>query len=346
MTFFEHQRRARRKTGLLIFYFLLAVTLIVAAINIAAYWLAKLSGEIEVNAAGWMAEPYWRWITLGVLAVILFGSLRTFWQTRGGGRALAEWVGARRVDSASPTETEQRLIHVVEEMAIASGTPVPMLYVMDDEPAINAFVAGFKPTESVLVVTQGALEILSRDELQGVVGHEYSHILNGDTRINLRLLGILGGILAIGQLGRALLRSGSGRSRSRGRSDSGVAAIGVALFAIGYVGLFFGRLIQAAISRQREFLADASSVQFTRNPAGIAGALWRIGEAGAGSRLRSAHADDLGHFCFGQAVKLYLSSWLATPVSYPPPIPQANDSPSGARSARNACQRYAPSLLL
>ena len=184
---------------------------------------------------------------------------------------------------------------------------------MDDEPAINAFVAGYRPTEAVLVVTRGALERFNRDQLQGVVGHEYSHMFNGDMRINIRLIGILAGILLIGQIGRFMLRSSGRRHGSSSNKGGGqTAMLGLALFIIGYIGLFFGSLIKASISRQREFLADASSVQFTRNPSGIAGALWKIQQHSEGSLLDNAHSEDLSHLCFGESVSAKLFSMMAT----------------------------------
>ena len=218
-------------------------------------------------------------------------------------------IGARRVVPDTKDINERRLVNVVEEMSIASGTPVPRIYVLDNEPAINAFVAGLRPTETVLVVTRGSLENFDRDELQGVIGHEYSHIFNGDMRINVRLMAVLAGILIIAQAGRVLMRSSS---RSRGKGSGQAGLIGLGLFIIGYVGLFFGGLIKASISRQREFLADASSVQFTRNPDGIAGALWKIKQHMEGSLLNNSHSDDISHFCFGEAVRFRLTSLMAT----------------------------------
>ncbi|MBI2994271.1 MAG: M48 family metallopeptidase [Gammaproteobacteria bacterium] len=311
MNFFEHQHRARRKTWLLVVYFVLAVSLIIVAINAVIYFAFALQTSPTPSVEDWLAKPYWWWIAAATVFVIGLGTLNTMYKLRGGGRAVAEMVGARRLISATEDQNERRLINIVEEMSIASGTPVPELYVLDDEAGINAFVAGMRPTEAVLVVTRGALENLNRDELQGVIGHEYSHVLNGDMRINIRLMGIVAGILLIGQIGRALLRSSS-RSRGRGKGSGQAVLLGLALFIIGYIGMFFGTLIKAAVSRQRELLADASSVQFTRNPSGIAGALWKIGQHAGGSLLDNAHSDDLNHFCFGDAVTFKLSSLMAT----------------------------------
>ena len=195
---------------------------------------------------------------------------------------------------------------MVEEMAIASGTPVPQVFVMDDQPAINAFAAGFSPSQAAVVVTRGTLDNLNRDELQGVIGHEFSHILNGDMRLNLRLMGVLGGILLLSTLGRMLTWSSS-RSDRKG---SAFVLLGLGLIAIGFIGVFFGRLIQASVSRQREFLADASSVQFTRNRDGIGGALAKISQAGSG--VTHPLADEVSHMFFGESVSSAFGSLMAT----------------------------------
>ena len=316
MNFFEQQARARRRTGLLMLYFALAIVLTTLAVNLVIYgglyWLGA-----AWPLADWLLSPFSAWITGITLLIILGGSLVRLWQLRGGGPALAGLLGARQIDPGSKDADERRLINVVEEMAIASGIPVPQLFVLDKEAAINAFVAGFRPTESTVMVTHGALTQLNRDELQGVIAHEFSHIFNADMRLNLRLMAVLTGILSIGKVGEILLRSNARRGlyvRSNSRNGGGVAAVmalGAALMAIGYIGLFFGRLIKAAISRQRELLADASSVQFTRNPAGIANALIRI-RNGEGSYLDSPQAEDMSHMCFGPTLRFSLRQWLAT----------------------------------
>ncbi len=339
MNFFEEQDKARRRTWLLVLYFTLAVALIALAINLVAYLGARYIGLHSGGLDAWLQQPHWMWITGATLLVIGTGSILAILKLRSGGEAVARMVGARLLDRDTSELSERRLVNVADEMSIASGTPAPAIYVMDEEPGINAFVAGLRPTEAVLVVTRGALENLDRDELQGVVGHEYSHILNGDMRLNIRLLGVLAGILVIGQLGGFLLRSlrfsGSRRSRIRGQGGLAVLGLGLALFAIGYVGLFFGRLIKAAISRQREFLADASSVQFTRNPAGIAGALWKIDQHPQGATLASAHAEDMSHMCFGQSLTTSFQSWLATH----PPIDVRIERVDPAFSARRLGER-------
>lgn len=314
MNFFEHQARARRRTGLLVVYFTLALLLTMVAVNLACL-LATNWLLYPIHLDDWLHSTPALWIAGATLLVVAGGSAMRFWQLRGGGTALAGMLQARRIDPDTRLAEERQLVNVVEEMAIASGIPVPQLFVLDNEPAINALVAGYRPTETCVIVTRGALAQLDRDELQGVIAHEFSHVFNADMRLNLRLIAALAGILAIGKTGEFLLHSvryGAGRSRSgRGNGAPVLLIIGVALMGIGYIGLFFGRLIKAAISRQRELLADAGSVQFTRNPAGIAGALIRI-RNGDGSHLNSRHAEDMSHMCFGETLSFRLRGLLAT----------------------------------
>ena len=337
MNFFERQARARRRTWALMGWMLVAVAAITLAMNAAAYGVALLAGVIRsrhgegadaenvltLAVDQWFSEPWWIIVTCTTLVLLLAGSLVRYVTISKGGRAIADMIDARRVDLSTREERDRRFINVVEEMSIASGTPRPALYVMEHEEAINAFVAGTQPRDAIMVVTRGALEKLSREELQGVVAHEYSHILNGDMRLNGRLMAIVAGILLFGKLGEFMLRGVRGRSyhgRHRRehfvRGDSRVMlawfAAGLALFVIGYLGLFCGRMIKAAVSRQREFLADASSVQFTRNPDGISGVLWAIQEDTGGSVLASAYAEDMSHMCFGQSVVIRFGGLLAT----------------------------------
>ena len=242
----------------------------------------------------------------------------TWWETArlaAGGEAVAQMIGARRVDPSTRDLLERRLVNVVEEMALASGTPVPRVYVMDSELSINAFAAGHSLHDAVIAVTRGTLTRLTRDELQGVIGHEFSHILNGDMRLNIRLIGVLFGLLMLSMFGRFMLEIGRGSRDSRGALAVLIVA-GVALWILGYVGVFFGRLIKAAVSRQREFLADASSVQFTRNPDGIGGALRKIGgltqPGEPGSRIEHPHAETLSHLFLGAAKPSFVSGLFAT----------------------------------
>lgn len=317
--FFQRQANARRNTGVLVLLFLTAVMLITLAVCLVGYLVTR--SETPGLAFGdWLLSRQGLLTALAVIALVGIGSLVRWVDLAGGGERVAKMVGARAIDPATRDSDERKLRNIVEEMAIASGIPVPDLYVMDQETGINAFVAGYTPGEAVMVVTHGALTQLSRDELQGVVGHEFSHILNGDMRLNVRLIALLAGILMIGQIGGFLLRVSfhrsyhSSRSSRDGRAQAAMGLVGLALLAIGYLGVFFGRLIQAAVSRQREMLADASSVQFTRNPEGIAGALFKIGLKG-GYLDTTSHASDMNHMCFGESARMKLTSLLA---SHPP----------------------------
>lgn len=318
MGFFDNQERARRKTGLLVLLFLAAVLLITLAVNGAFWLILTVQGNTTLGFPVWLGSPQSLICAAVVVTLIAVGSLTRHAALRRGGEAVAKMAGARRVPLKSDDPLERRFRNVVEEMAIASGVVMPELFVMDREGAINAFVAGYHPDQAVMVVTRGALENLTRDELQGVVAHEFSHLLNGDMRLNVRLVSILAGILLLGQIGSFLMRS-LGRYRARGRDGRAAGAlvlIGLALTVIGYIGLFFGRLIKAAVSRQREYLADASAVQFTRQHEGIGGALYKIGLASNGSQLRhTLHAEELNHMCVGESIAQSFGGLFA---SHPP----------------------------
>ena len=254
--------------------------------------------------------------TLGTLLVVGGGSLYKIAQLRGGGRVVAEELGGRLVDGSTSDPVERRLLNVVEEMAIASGTSAPPVYVMDGEAGINAFAAGFGPQDAVIGVTRGAATTLDRDELQGVIAHEFSHILNGDMRLNIRLIGLLHGIFLIGMIGYFILRmsfyTGGGRSRDN-KGAVPILALGAGLAIVGFAGTFFGNLIKAAVSRQREFLADSSAVQFTRHPGGIAGALKKIGGFVTGSKVENPNAPQASHMFFGRATSGFSAMFSTHP---------------------------------
>lgn len=320
MDFFEHQEAARRKTKLLVFYFLCAVVLIVVALNLALWVLFNLSG-FTTNGEGqgiplsqWFSESWFYYITFGSIGLIVLGSLYRWISLSAGGTAVANMVNGREILPDTNDILERRLLNVVEEMSIASGTAVPTVYVMDNEDGINAFVAGIESADTVMVVTRGALEHLSRQELQGVVAHEFSHIFNADMRINVRLISILAGILILGQAGYFIMRAFRYGGSTRSNKESGgiivaIILIGVAIYAIGSIGLFFGRLIKASISRQREYLADASAVQYSRDNEGLAGAFIKIKHQG--SLLNNSHAEETSHMCISEPIKLKFNS-LAT----------------------------------
>ena len=309
MDFFARQDQARRHTKRLVVYFVLAVACIIASVYLACILIfgAASARHGSTDFPVWNSNIFF-YSAMGSLAVIVFGSLFKISALSAGGSAVAESLGGRLVEPGSANPQERRLLNVVEEMALASGVPTPKVYVMDEESGINAFAAGHTPSDAAVSVTRGTLQTLNRDELQGVIGHEFSHILNGDMRLNLQLMGMIFGILCLATIGRILLNARGGR-----RDRNPLPLLGLALLAIGGIGVFFGRLIQAAVSRQREFLADASSVQFTRNPAGLSGALQKIGAVG--SRMESNHAADACHMFFGNGLS---DSFMSAFATHPP----------------------------
>jgi Zn-dependent protease with chaperone function len=304
MDFFERQDQARRNTKLLVVYFVLGVAMLTLAVYAVLIGVFAGVGSRHHPAYGEEAQlVLWNpqlflVATVGTLSVIVLGSGFKTLELAQGGSTVATMLGGRLVAPTTTDPDERKLRNVVEEMAIAAGVPVPQVYLLPEERGINAFAAGHSTSDAVVAVTAGAVRLLTRDELQGVIGHEFSHILNGDMRLNLRLMGIIFGILCLTVIGRVLLYT---RSRSD-KDKNPLPLVGLALVVIGWVGVFFGRLIQAAVSRQREFLADASSVQFTRNPAGLAGALKKIGGLEFGSKLEAAHAEEASHMFFGNGM--------------------------------------------
>jgi len=316
MDFFQSQDQARNKSRLLVVYFLLAMTAIIVAlyavISVIFYYAAREAPGAVPAFTLW--DPLrFGGVFLVTVALIGLATLFKINQLRQGGNVVAKSVGGRKVHADTRDFKEQQLLNVVEEMAIASGTPMPEVFILDDETGINAFAAGFSPNDAAVAVTRGTLDTLSRDELQGVIAHEFSHILNGDMRLNIKLAGILFGILILAMSGRVMLHSmrfaafrGRGSRGGRGGGGGIIVAImltALALLVIGYIGVFFGRLIQAAVSRQREYLADASAVQFTRNPDGITGALRKIGGLAQHSTLGNGKAMNVAHMCFGNIEK-------------------------------------------
>ena len=320
--FFEHQDRARRHTKRLVFLFGLAVVAIVLGLYVLAAVATGFRGtdprtQQLVFEIAWLDPLLMLQVGLLTLVVVGGASLYRISQLSGGGRVVAEGLGGRLLHSDSNAPLERKILNVVEEMAIASGIPTPPVYFLDHEEGINAFAAGFSPSDAVIGITRGCAQQLSRDELQGVVAHEFSHIMNGDMRLNIRLMGVLYGILVIGMIGFFLLRSslwaGAVRRRnSRDNSTMVMVAGGIALMALGFLGTLFGNLIKASVSRQREFLADASAVQFTRNPDGISGALKKIGGFETGSHIESPAAPESSHLFFGQALSSGFNSLFAT----------------------------------
>jgi Zn-dependent protease with chaperone function/uncharacterized tellurite resistance protein B-like protein len=329
--FYQRQDDARRSTAWLLGVFALGTAAVVAAVALAAWGLVKANSSTGAVHAVYPHSPDLEPIDEevafpigaggGALLLILGGTTFKIAQLRAGGHVVAESVGGRRVSPDTTDPVERRLLNVVEEMALASGVPVPPVFMLAEEPSINAFAAGYSPSDAVIGVTRGCAETLSRDELQGVVAHEFSHILNGDMRLNIRLIGVLHGILLLGLIGKIIMRSTVHGRRSRSSKGEGNAAmvillVGLALIVIGFVGTLIGNLIKAAVSRQREYLADASAVQFTRNPGGLSGALKRI--AAGVSKLLAPNAAEASHMYFAQGVWEGFTNLTATH----PPIRQ------------------------
>ena len=316
MGFFEQQERARRATARLFILYALAVLLIVACANLLVVpmyiWWAGAAATWKVYAV----------VSAATLGVITLGSLEIIVRLSLGEGELALLLAGRRVPRGSGIDSERRLINVVDEMAIAAGLAAPPVYVLNREAGINAFAAGRSPNQAIVVVTRGALEQLSRDELQAVIAHEFSHILNGDIRLNLRAACALQGIIFLSAIGRFMMQYYSGYGTEEGRRFFHLpfAVLGAGFYALGFVGMLAARLIQSAISREREYLADACAVQYTRNADALCGALARIDRHPQGSSVRNWHADSLAHMLFAPGA----GTWLATHPSIETRMQRAN----------------------
>jgi Zn-dependent protease with chaperone function/nucleoid-associated protein YgaU len=345
MNFFEHQDQARQNTRWLIGLFILAVLCIVFTVYAAV--LVTLAVTMHHKPDLWQPKLLW-WVIFPTVIVIALGSLYKLRALREGGKVVAQQMGGRLITRETTDPAESQLLNVVDEMAIAAGISVPEVYVLEREQGINAFAAGFTPNTAVIGVTRGTLDQLSRDELQGVIGHEFSHILNGDMALNLQLIGLLNGILLLYMIGRIFLdmswyaggsvQVGSGDDKKESASlDYLLAVLGIALIVVGAIGVFFGRVIKAAVSRQREFLADASAVQFTRNPSGISGALRKIGGYAHHSQIISPYAEENSHLFFGSALPFhFLDQMFAT---HPPLNERIKRLEANSRTGTAASQR-------
>ncbi|QKT04460.1 M48 family metallopeptidase [Ectothiorhodospiraceae bacterium 2226] len=323
MDFFAHQARARQRSRQLVVLFTLTVLAIVAAVALIAL---LTMGQPAPPGASWqqwlrLNQPTLLWSAVITAGLILLASLFRAAQLRGGGGAVARAMGGTPILPDTSDPQHRQLRNIVEEVAIASGVPVPEVYVLEHEPGLNAFAAGWGTGDAAVAVTRGALEQFTREEIQGVIAHEFSHILNGDMRLNIRVMAVLFGILSLTVVGRVLLHAGSRRAMvgRRGRDQQGAEAalllVGLALVVVGAIGVLGARLIKAAVSRQRELLADASAVQFTRHPQGLAGALKKIGWGHSGSALQASDAEEVSHMLFASG---RLRSLFATH----PPIEQ------------------------
>ena len=309
MRFFEHQALARKSTTKLIVLFSLAVIGVVLAVNAAVAFLSPF-----VSGKSFVRIEHHVMISLVTALIILGASAFRYWTLRlRGGISMALELGGRNIEPTTDVEGERRLLNVVEEMSIASGVPMPEVFVFEDQ-AINAFAMGLTTKDAAVGVTRGTLDLLNREELQAVVGHEFSHILNGDMRLNTRVHACLHGMMAISSIGRAMLQAPRGSSRQKG--TGGFVLLGLAFIVIGWFGVFLGRIIQAAMCRQREYLADASSVQFTRNPLALGKALQKI--MGQSQRAFEGHAfaAEFQHMFFAEA----FTSWLGGLTATHPPL--------------------------
>ncbi|HEY4339042.1 MAG TPA: M48 family metallopeptidase [Steroidobacteraceae bacterium] len=311
MDFYAYQAKARRQSRYFVVIFMAAVAAVVIGLDAVIFTVlaarssaASYGGQYGDASADplqfAMRNPDVAFVvSVLIIGVIALASLFKSAQLRGGGAVVAQSLGGVRVERDTADPARKRLRNIIEEMSIASGVPVPEIYVLEQEPAINAFAAGHTPANACITVTQGALDHLDRDELQGVIGHEFSHILNGDMRLNIQLMGAIFGLLVIAIIGRLVFnfapRGGNDRDR---RGGLGWVGVGLAAIALGYLGLLAGRILQAAVSRQRERLADASAVQFTRNTTGLKGALLKIAALEEGSKFVAADAEQVAHMLF------------------------------------------------
>ena len=323
MDFYEHQDRARARSGRLVLLYTLAVIAVVVSVSLLTALVVSAAGGGDRPPQA--AEIALASGAMGLVTLLLIGggSMYRIAELRGGGKTVALALGGRPIDHSTTNADERRVLNVVEEMAIASGVPVPPVYLLHKEAGINAFAAGYSPGDAVIGVTRGCVEGLTRDELQGVMAHEFSHILNGDMRLNIRMIGLLNGILLLSLVGYTVLRfapiSGGSRNKNGGSAILAIYGVGIGLLIIGSVGSLAARIIQAAVSREREFLADASAVQFTRNPSGIGNALRRIGGGSAHARVKHPRAQEAGHMFFGEAIAGF--SLFGSALASHPPLP-------------------------
>lgn len=316
MNFFERQDQARAHTAKLVLLFIVAIIVLVAVTGYVIAMAISTAEAVQKNQPIDFARPIDPDLFIAaaavIVSVVIAGAMFRLAQLRAGGQAVAEYLGGRLINRDAADLNEQKILNVVEEMAIASGIPVPPVYVIRDD-AINAFAAGFHPHDAVIGITRGAIRLLSREELQGVIAHEFSHIFNGDMRLNLRLIGWLHGLLLISLVGRHLLRVRFHTSRKGAAAGAVIPLLGLALIVLGYVGVLFGNLIKSAVGRQREFLADAAAVQYTRHPEGLANALKKIGGYPLGSRLLLSDTTEVSHMLISEsAMGRKAFGWFAT----------------------------------
>ncbi len=375
MNFFDQQEQARRATFRLFLLFIPAVLGVAAAahtvimVSLAAtgmFWVGELSplSLAENPAVIWQSKLV-LYVIPTTIALICIAAASRIAELRRGGGAVAVMLGGRKVQGGTEHARERQLLNVVDEMSIAAGTTPPQVYILDREPGINAFAAGYGLDDAAVAVTRGTLQHLTRDELQAVIAHEFSHILNGDMRLNMRVIGMISGLTVVSDLGRFFLPSGSDRSSLRGRSGNfGLLMLGVGLLIVGSIGVLFARLLKAAISREREYLADASAIQFTRDPGAVAGTLKKIGGLGHAGGISSPWVESVSHLFFADAFRASSACWFSThpslverirrieprfrgvfprikplPEAQPKPRPDSKTQPAKARLLKVAAAR-------
>lgn len=316
MDFYSHQDQARKKTFWLLVFFVAGLLLLsLVTTLVVGFGLNANQSDGYHDTKPLLSLGLYSWVTAGVMSAAIFAALFKYFSLKGGGRKVAEALGGRRVSQDTQDLAERKVLNVVEEMAIASGVPVPPVYILENEKGINAFAAGFSINDAVIGVTRGAVDTFTRAELQAVIGHEFSHIFNGDMRLNLRLVALLFGLLFVGQLGRLLLHAGSGSSRNNKKDGNALPLIGLGLVIMGYLGVLWARIMQSAINRQREYLADASAVQFTRHPESLASALKKLGGHVVASAVQHPDTQNYSHLFFGPALTAQFGGLFA---SHPP----------------------------
>jgi Zn-dependent protease with chaperone function len=323
--FFARQEAARRQSRWLVFAYVIAVLCVIVGIDVVAAVVFAVAAD--ETGAGSASGTVYVWCTLLVGGLIAGATVYKTLLLRGGGGVVARDLGGVRVDASTRDPQRRRLVNVVEEMAIASGVPAPEVYVLEQETAINAFSAGHAPANAAIAVTAGMLQRLNREQLQGVIAHEFSHILNGDMRLSIRLMGLNFGLLVVALMGRLMLHAGQGSRSGRKGKGGGLVVFALAVMVMGYIGLAAGRVLQAMISRRREHLADASAVQFTRNPEGLKAALLRAAAQKTSTRLHAADADEVAHM-------LFLASGRRLFATHPPVIERLRELEPGYSEQR------------
>jgi Zn-dependent protease with chaperone function len=321
MNFYDEQKKAKTSTSYLVFIFLIGLSLFATTISllilsIDSYILTK---KLIPNS---FSEPLFIRSFLSVAFIVFLASLFQFYTLKEGGKAIALSLGGKLITALSHEKSHRTLLNVVEEMAIASGISPPSVYLLSDK-SINAFAAGFTYEDAVIGITQGALDQLNREELQGVIAHEFSHIFNGDMRLNLRLSGMIFGIVFIGAIGRFIVEvlhetrigryaAHSSDNKKGGNPIVALYLLGIGLMVLGWIGTVIGEWIKAMISRQREYLADASAVQYTRYPQGIAHALIKIGSNEYGSTIQATAGGTYSHLFFADGIANFWDQFFST----------------------------------